>query len=59
MKSLILVEGNRLNEDEQLNTIIDLAKKKNYKIFLYTEKVHLEKRCKNTSFKVFLKKKKN
>jgi methionyl-tRNA formyltransferase len=58
MKNLILVGGNRLNEDEPLNTIIDLAKKKNYRIFLYTEKVHLEKKCKNTSFRVFLKKKK-
>ena len=57
MKNLILVGGNRLNEDEPLNTIIDLAKKKNYRIFLYTEKVNLEKKCKNTSFRVFLKKK--
>ena len=35
MKNLILVGGNRLNEDEPLNTIIDLAKKKLSDFFIY------------------------
>lgn len=58
MKNLILVGGNRLNEDEPLNTLLGLAKKNNYKVFLYTEKIHLNKKCKKETFKSFLKRKK-
>ena len=58
MKNLILVGGNRLNEDEPINTISELAKKNKYKIFLFTEKIHLSKKCKKKNFRFFLKKKK-
>ena len=43
MKNLILVGGNRLNEDEPLNTIIDLAKKKIIGFF-YIQKKFTQKK---------------
>ena len=44
MKNLILVGGNRLNEDEPLNTIIDLAKKKKLSNFLIYKKNSIKKK---------------
>ena len=55
MKNLILVGGNRMHENEPIETLYKLAKLKKINLFIYTEKVHLKKKCKGSiSFKKFL-----
>ena len=57
--SLILVGGNRHGEDEPIQIIADYANKNKIKLFLITDKIHLNKPCKNfKTLKEFLKKKK-
>ena len=57
MKNLILVGGNRMHENEPIETLYKLAKLKKINLFIYTEKVHLKKKCKGSiSFKKFLEK---
>ncbi len=59
MKNLILVGGNRILENEPIETLYRIAKRKKINLFLYTEKIHLKKKCeKSISFKEFLQKRK-
>lgn len=55
MKNLILVGGNRMLENEPIETLHKLTKRKKINLFVYTEKTHLNKKCENSlSFKKFL-----
>jgi methionyl-tRNA formyltransferase len=59
MKNLILVGGNRILENEPIETLYRIAKRKKINLFLYTEKIHLKKKCeKSITFKEFLQKRK-
>ena len=59
MKNLILVGGNRILENEPIETLYRIAKRKKINLFLYTEKIHLKKKCEESiSFKEFLQKRK-
>ena len=54
-KSIIVIGGNRESEDSPLDFILEYSKKKNVKIFYVTNKIHLNKPCKNyKTFKDFL-----
>ena len=44
MKNLFIIGGNRLNEIYPFQTIIDLNKRFKYKLFIYTENLHLKKK---------------
>lgn len=58
MLNLILVGGNRMGEDQPIETLNRLSVKNKIKLFLFTEKVHLNKKTHNfTSFRKFLIKK--
>ena len=58
MINLILIGGNRMGEEQPLETISQLSTKNKIKLFLFTEKIHLNKKTHNfTSFKKFLIKK--
>ena len=59
MKNLFIIGGNRLNEIYPFQTIIDLNKKFKFKLFIYTENLHLKKKInKENTFNYFLNKKK-
>ena len=47
MKNLILVGGNRMHENEPIETLYKLAKIKKINLFIYTEKLHLKKNAKD------------
>ncbi len=47
MKNLILVGGNRMLENEPIETLHKLTKRKKINLFVYTEKTHLNKKCEN------------
>ena len=59
MKNLFIIGGNRLNEIYPFQSIIDLNKKFKFKLFIYTENLHLKKKInKKENFYHFLNKKK-
>ena len=58
-KSLIIVGGNRHLDDGPLVSVLNASKKNKIKVFLVTDKLHLNKPCKNfKTFKELLKKNK-
>jgi methionyl-tRNA formyltransferase len=58
VKNLFIIGGNRLNEIYPFQTIIDLNKRFKYKLFIYTENLHLKKKIsKKNNFRYFLNKK--
>ncbi len=59
MKNLFIIGGNRLNEIYPFQSIIDINKKFKFKLFIYTENLHLKKKInRRENFNHFLNKKK-